>query len=74
MRMPSNSLTPGSQTISITGEGERLVSLSDCLAVSPRSKPLIQQAQLFLYHYLCQSVEREMAIDHLGQQLTAPAC
>jgi D-sedoheptulose 7-phosphate isomerase len=51
------------KTIALTGEGGgRLAALSDYLfAVPSRSTPLIQQAHLCLYHYLCQSIEAELA-------------
>jgi D-sedoheptulose 7-phosphate isomerase len=51
------------KTISLTGEGGgRLGPLSDYLFTVPsRSTPLIQQAHLCLYHYLCQSIEAELA-------------
>jgi D-sedoheptulose 7-phosphate isomerase len=51
------------KTIALTGEGGgRLSLLSDYLfAVPSRSTPLIQQAHLCLYHYLCQTIERELA-------------
>ena len=47
----------GMQTVALTGEGGgRLAPLSDYLfAVPSRSVPLIQQAHLCLYHYLCES-------------------
>jgi D-sedoheptulose 7-phosphate isomerase len=51
------------KTIALTGEGGgRLGAISDYLfAVPSRSTPLIQQAHLCLYHYLCQSIEAELA-------------
>jgi len=51
------------KTIALTGEGGgRLGPISDYLfAVPSRSTPLIQQAHLCLYHYLCQSIEAELA-------------
>jgi D-sedoheptulose 7-phosphate isomerase len=51
------------KTIALTGEGGgRLGPLSDYLfAVPSRSTPLIQQVHLCLYHYLCQSIEAELA-------------
>jgi D-sedoheptulose 7-phosphate isomerase len=53
----------GLTTIAMTGEGGgRLAPLADhLLAVPSRSTPLIQQAHLCLYHYLCEAVERELA-------------
>jgi D-sedoheptulose 7-phosphate isomerase len=53
----------GLATIAMTGEGGgRLAPLADhLLAVPSRSTPLIQQAHLCLYHYLCEAVERELA-------------
>jgi D-sedoheptulose 7-phosphate isomerase len=52
------------KTIALTGDGGgRLASLSDYLfAVPCRSTPLIQQAHLCLYHYLCQAIERELLV------------
>jgi D-sedoheptulose 7-phosphate isomerase len=51
------------KTIALTGEGGGCLGpLSDYLfAVPSRSTPLIQQAHLCLYHYLCQSIEAELA-------------
>jgi D-sedoheptulose 7-phosphate isomerase len=51
------------KTVALTGEGGgHLAALSDYLfAVPSRSTPLIQQAHLCLYHYLCQSIEAELA-------------
>jgi D-sedoheptulose 7-phosphate isomerase len=53
----------GVVTIAMTGDGGgRLAPLADhLLAVPSRSTPLIQQAHLCLYHYLCEAVERELA-------------
>lgn len=53
----------GIATVAMTGEGGgRLAALADhLLAVPSRSTPLIQQAHLCLYHYLCEAVERELA-------------
>ena len=50
-------------TVAMTGEGGgRLAPLADhLLAVPSRSTPLIQQAHLCLYHYLCEAVERRLA-------------
>ena len=52
-------------TIALTGEGGgRLADLSDYLfAVPSHSTPLIQQAHICLYHYLCQAIECELATD-----------
>jgi D-sedoheptulose 7-phosphate isomerase len=52
----------GMKTIAFTGEGGgKLSPLSDYLfAVPSRSTPLIQQAHLCLYHYLCNAVERAL--------------
>jgi len=49
------------RTIALTGEGGgNLFGLSDYLfAVPSRCTPLIQQAHVCLYHYLCQMIERE---------------
>lgn len=51
------------KTIALTGEGGgRLAAIGDYLfAVPSRSTPLVQQAHLCLYHYLCQSIEEELA-------------
>jgi D-sedoheptulose 7-phosphate isomerase len=51
------------RTIAMTGEGGgALGPLSDFLfAVPSRHTPLIQQAHLCLYHYLCEHVERRLA-------------
>jgi D-sedoheptulose 7-phosphate isomerase len=53
----------GMTTIALTGEGGgRLAPLSDhLLAVPSRRTPLIQQAHLCLYHYLCMAVEKSLA-------------
>ena len=62
------------RTIALTGEGGGLLApLSDYLfAVPSRSTPLIQQAHLCLYHYLCDMVEREFvstpALPHAAVQ------
>jgi D-sedoheptulose 7-phosphate isomerase len=52
----------GMTTIALTGEGGgQLACLSDYLFTVPsRSTPLIQQAHVCLYHYLCQEVEKNM--------------
>jgi D-sedoheptulose 7-phosphate isomerase len=52
----------GMKTIGLTGEGGgKLGPLSDYLfAVPSRSTPLIQQAHICLYHYLCQAIEASM--------------
>jgi D-sedoheptulose 7-phosphate isomerase len=49
--------------IALTGEGGgKLGPLADILlAVPSRSTPLIQQAHLCLYHYLCAEIERRIA-------------
>jgi D-sedoheptulose 7-phosphate isomerase len=54
----------GMKTVALTGEGGgKLAAQADYLfAVPSRSTPLIQQAHLCLYHYLCQAIEREMAV------------
>jgi D-sedoheptulose 7-phosphate isomerase len=51
------------RTIALTGEGGgSLAPLADYLfAVPSRNTPLIQQAHLCLYHYLCEHVERRLA-------------
>ena len=53
------------KTIALTGDGGgKLAPHADYLfAVPSRSTPLIQQAHLCLYHYLCQAIEREMIVD-----------
>jgi len=62
----------GMKTIALTGEGGgKLSALSDYLfAVPSRSTPLIQQAHICLYHYLCQSIEEEFAL--VGQRHALP--
>ena len=51
------------RSIALTGAGGgRLAPLAEHLfAVPTRSTPLIQQAHLCLYHYLCRAIEREMS-------------
>ena len=51
------------RTIALTGEGGgRLAAVSDYLfAVPSRSTPLIQQAHVCLYHYLCGVIEQRLA-------------
>src|SRR6185437_806855 len=51
------------RVIALTGEGGgKLAPLADILlAVPSRSTPLIQQAHLCLYHYLCAEIERRIA-------------
>ncbi|SRR5579883_219862 len=51
------------KTVALTGKGGgRLGTLSDFLfAVPSSSTPLIQQAHLCLYHYLCQAIEEDLA-------------
>jgi D-sedoheptulose 7-phosphate isomerase len=51
------------KNIAFTGEGGgQLASLTDYLfAVPSRSTPLIQQAHLCLYHYLCCAIEQTLA-------------
>lgn len=63
----------GMKTIALTGEGGGCLRLlSDYLfAVPSRSTPLIQQAHLCLYHYLCQVIERELAVP--VEQVSGPA-
>jgi D-sedoheptulose 7-phosphate isomerase len=53
----------GMATIALTGEGGgRLAGLSDVLlAVPSRHTPLIQQAHVCLYHYLCEEIEARLA-------------
>lgn len=53
----------GLVTIAFTGEGGgRLAPLSDHLiAVPSRFTPMIQQAHLCLYHWLCAAIEAEVA-------------
>jgi D-sedoheptulose 7-phosphate isomerase len=62
-------------TVALTGKGGgKLAPLSDYLfAVPSQSTPLIQQAHLCLYHYLCGAIERDLARSHAGQQISAPA-
>jgi D-sedoheptulose 7-phosphate isomerase len=54
----------GMNTVALTGDGGgKLAGLSDHLfAVPSRSTPLIQQVHLCLYHYLCQTIEFELAL------------
>jgi D-sedoheptulose 7-phosphate isomerase len=49
----------GMQTVALTGEGGgQLAAVSDHLiAVPSRRTPLIQQAHICLYHYICEQVE-----------------
>lgn len=63
----------GMKTVALTGEGGgRLAPVSDYLfAVPSRSTPLIQQAHLCLYHYLCECIERTMMEDG-GEQQAGP--
>lgn len=51
------------KTIALTGEGGgQLAPLTDYLfAVPSRSTPLIQQAHICLYHYLCGAIEQALA-------------
>lgn len=53
----------GMTTIALTGQGGgKLKALSDVLlAVPSASTPLIQQAHVCLYHFLCERVEAAMA-------------
>jgi D-sedoheptulose 7-phosphate isomerase len=62
-------------TIALTGEGGgELAGLADYLfAVPSRSTPLIQQAHVCLYHYLCQAIEQEFAAHPLQREMAAPA-
>jgi D-sedoheptulose 7-phosphate isomerase len=52
----------GMTTIALTGEGGgQLAQLTDYLfAVPSRSTPLIQQAHICLYHYLCGAIEQTL--------------
>ncbi len=54
----------GMYTIALTGEGGgKLAPFSDYLfAVPSHSTPLIQQAHICLYHYLCQEIERRLTV------------
>lgn len=63
------------KTIALTGEGGgQLASLADYLfAVPSRATPLIQQAHLCLYHYLCQTIESEFVVPCMREQAAAPA-
>lgn len=53
----------GMSTIALTGEGGgKMAGLSDVLlAVPSRHTPLIQQAHICLYHYICERVEHRLA-------------
>lgn len=55
----------GMKTIALTGEGGAvLASEVDCLlAVPSRCTPLIQQAHICLYHYICGRVEERMVAE-----------
>ena len=57
------------RTIALTGEGGgNLFGLSDYLfAVPSRCTPLIQQAHVCLYHYLCQMIEQEFTPNSSAQ-------
>ncbi len=52
----------GMTTVALTGQGGgKLAPLSDILLDAPsRSTPLIQQAHICLYHYLCAEVEKRL--------------
>jgi len=64
----------GMKTIALTGEGGgKLAGLSDFLfAVPCTSTPLIQQAHICLYHYLCMSIEQEFTEERIAQPVAAP--
>lgn len=53
----------GMKTVALTGQGGgKLAALSDVLLDAPsRSTPLIQQAHLCIYHYLCEQIEARLA-------------
>lgn len=53
----------GMATVALTGEGGgKLAALSDVLLDVPsRHTPLIQQAHICLYHFLCEQVEARLA-------------
>lgn len=53
----------GMKTVALTGEGGgKLAALSDVLLDVPsRHTPLIQQAHICLYHFLCEQVEARLA-------------
>jgi D-sedoheptulose 7-phosphate isomerase len=55
-------------TIALTGEGGgKLAPLADhLLAVPSRNTPLIQQAHVCIYHYLCRKTEQRMMEDDLA--------
>lgn len=57
------------RTIALTGDGGgNLFGLSDYLfAVPSRCTPLIQQAHVCLYHYLCQMIEQEFTPNSSAQ-------
>jgi len=63
----------GMTTIALTGEGGgRLAPWTDYLfAVPSKSTPLIQQAHICLYHYLCESMERTLAGVEAAEPVTA---
>lgn len=53
----------GMTTIALTGQGGgKLAALSDILLAAPsRHTPLIQQAHICLYHFICEEVEARLA-------------
>jgi D-sedoheptulose 7-phosphate isomerase len=63
------------KTIALTGEGGgKLAPLADYLFAEPsRATPLIQQAHLCFYHYLCQQIEQEFAAYPVVRERAAPA-
>jgi len=63
------------KTIALTGEGGgKLAPLADYLfAVPSRATPLIQQAHLCFYHYLCRQIEQEFAAHPVVRERAAPA-
>jgi D-sedoheptulose 7-phosphate isomerase len=57
----------GLKVISLTGRGGgKLAVLSDLLLDVPATiTPLIQQAHICLYHYICEQVETRLALGHM---------
>jgi D-sedoheptulose 7-phosphate isomerase len=53
----------GMTTVALTGQGGgKLAALSDVLLAAPsRRTPLIQQAHICLYHFICEEVEARLA-------------
>jgi D-sedoheptulose 7-phosphate isomerase len=65
----------GISTIALTGEGGgKLAACSDFLfAVPSKSTPLVQQVHACLYHYLCEEIERRLAVAETQEPAVAAA-